>query len=40
MNQNDAYAAVIQTINAASQLPIVRVDRENNLKIVNILIGF
>ena len=27
MNQNDAYAVVIQTINAASQLPFVKVDR-------------
>ena len=32
MKQNDAYAVVIQTINAASQLPIVRVDREEFLR--------
>ncbi|EHG14792.1 hypothetical protein HMPREF9682_00197 [Streptococcus intermedius F0395] len=32
MNQNDAYAVVIQTINAASQLPFVKVDREEFLR--------
>ena len=32
MNQNDAYAVVIQTINAANQLPFVKVDREEFLR--------
>ena len=31
MNQNEAYAVVLQTINAASQLPIVKVNREEFL---------
>lgn len=32
MKQNDAYSVVIQTINAASQLPVVKVDREEFLR--------
>ena len=32
MKQNDAYSVVIQTINAASQLPVVKVHREEFLR--------